>query len=875
MIIKYRYITSLFCGLILISGITIAQNTLIATANKELDNERKLVQTIATDKTNFGHRLNMLDRFARLIAFAGGDLLPYLKYAYQVRKYRNDPGEGLYKAIDSAFFGIENIYVNFKNTDEGKIFQPRENYYDLNNKEWHLFHNDNQNTGATTDPGPFKGKLAWKFPTGRPWYSKPSVEDGRVYTVSNGMTTILYCLDENTGKVIWEATQRGNGHQYGTARMNSSVILQNKRCIIREVGSGGNEGKQKHLVYVDKSTGKTLKEEYAGHVDYRVGYAPLEGNDKYVVYPHGTQTIHWAKDRTITSFDSVVCRDAITDKLLWKQYVGPFWTEPKLDNNYVFVGTSAGEVICLNAEKPKGDILWKFNAGSAVNSKICVYKNSVIAGSQNGNIYAIDRNSGKELWKFQIEDPENKSFQQFSSAEIYEDKIFIGSADNFLYCLNLASGKLLWRKNLGDWIRAKPLVYNNSVFAATLDGQLFKFTLYGKLVWTKQPTGHQIFADLVNGNGNIFLNSSDLFLHCINADNGIEKWRHSLMEAVYSQNDRIWADIDGGGGDFQSTPIVAEGMVIAGSPDRFIHALDHQTGKEIWRFECRGQIPAAPIYYDGKIYFGQQGGTSDYYCISANTGELVWRKKIGWGWASANASDGKLYIPTVSGWIYCLDANTGSTIWEYNTKNGTYPAPAIEGNIVVFGSWNSKYYAFNKNTGEKLWEVDIHGNPDSGAGVIKDGKVYLQGLGADFFYCNDLKTGKEIWKFDIPEGYECNMTPAIHNGKVFFNVFREGEVCRNLIPGITYCLDALTGKKIWEMTGGSGLTGIAVSKGKAYFASSNDPFIWCVDENGNADGSTTIYWKYKMTGRAEESCVSIAYGKAFILATDGYIYAIE
>ena len=36
------------------------------------------------------------------------------------------------------------------------------------------------------------------------------------------------------------------------------------------------------------------------------------------------------------------------------------------------------------------------------------------------------------------------------------------------------------------------------------------------------------------------------------------------MEAVYTQNDRIWADIDGGGGDFQSPPIVAEGMGIAG-----------------------------------------------------------------------------------------------------------------------------------------------------------------------------------------------------------------------------------------------------------------------------------------------------------------------
>ena len=213
----------------------------------------------------------MLNRWSRLIAFAGGDLLPYLEYGNQVRKYKNNPGAELFKAIDNAFFGMERVYINFMNSKEGNEFQPREYYYDVNYNEWQLFHGNNQNTGATTDPGPSKGRLAWRFPTGRPWYSRPSVENGKVYTVSNGMTTILYCLDENTGEVIWEATQRGSGHQYGTARMNSSVVLQKDRCIIREVGSGGNKGHQKHLVYVDKSSGEVLKEEYAGHIDYRVG----------------------------------------------------------------------------------------------------------------------------------------------------------------------------------------------------------------------------------------------------------------------------------------------------------------------------------------------------------------------------------------------------------------------------------------------------------------------------------------------------------------------------------------------------------------------------------------------------------------------------
>ena len=849
-----------------------AQNIFIPTANQELDVERKKVQTIPTDEGNVKHRRNMLERFSRLVTFAGGDISDYAVHHHALKEAQ---GKDLYKAVDHAFAGMEQIYRDFKNTREGQLFQPRENYYGDHYHEWQLFHGNNQNTGSTEDVGPTKGQLAWKFPTGRPWYSRPSVEDGKVYAVSNGMTTVLYCLDEETGNVNWEASQRGSGHQYGTARMNSSVILQDERCIIREVGSGGNKGHQKHLVYVDKKTGEVLKEEYAGHIDYRVGYAPMDGDNEYVVYPHGDQTIHWAESRTITTFDSVVCRDANTDELLWRHYVGEYWTEPNVDNGQVFVGTTAGEIICLNAEESEDRVAWTFKANSSVHTKINTSKNLAVVGASDGTVYAIDRNTGKEAWNFKIDKAEERAFQQFSGAEISGNNVFIGGADNFLYCLNLNSGELRWKENLGDWIRSKPVVYEENVYAATLDGQLYKFSLEGELAWTKQPTGHQIFADLVSGNGHIFINSSDLYLHCIETEKGTEKWRHSLMEAVYTQNERIWADIDGGGGDFQSPPIVAEGMVIAGSPDRFIHALDHETGKEIWRFENRGQIPAAPIYYDGKIYFGQQGGTPDYYCISAATGKLIWKRELGWGWASANAIDGKVYVPTVSGWVYCLDANTGETTWEYNTENGCYPAPAIEGDVVVFGSWKLLYFGFNKDTGEKLWEADIQGNPDSGAALVKDGKAYLQGLGADYFYCVDLKTGEEIWKYKFPDGYECNMSPSISNGKLYFSIFPNGQVCNTLIPGVTYCLDANTGDEIWQLTGGGGLTGTANSEGKVYFASTNDPYLWCVDEEGNGDGTTNVYWKFKMNGRAEESCVAIAYGKAYILTTDGYVYAIE
>jgi outer membrane protein assembly factor BamB len=89
-----------------------------------------------------------------------------------------------------------------------------------------------------------------------------------------------------------------------------------------------------------------------------------------------------------------------------------------------------------------------------------------------------------------------------------------------------------------------------------------------------------------------------------------------------------------------------------------------------------------------------------------------------------------------------------------------------------------------------------------------------------------------------------------------------------------YCLDAETGRVIWKHRGG-GLTRPAVAGGKVYFASTSDPFFYCVDEKGNKDETTTCLWKYKMGDRVYESAPAIYGGKAYILCRDGYLYAFK
>ena len=56
-------------------------------------------------------------------------------------------------------------------------------------------------------PGPKLGELAWKFPVGLGWYSRPVIQGDRIYVGSPGMHTTSLCLDLKTGEEIWKSTQ--------------------------------------------------------------------------------------------------------------------------------------------------------------------------------------------------------------------------------------------------------------------------------------------------------------------------------------------------------------------------------------------------------------------------------------------------------------------------------------------------------------------------------------------------------------------------------------------------------------------------------------------------------------------------------------------
>ncbi len=863
--------------------------------NIDIDKIRKEIDSKPTDKETFRERTILMFLWMTTLQQQGADVRHFYAIDKVYRTHENNvnrlSGAELEEAflrmgelVDRGYRILENIQD--KLVKEGPMFTAFESdgkdFPEGGNMEteWNMFQGNKHNTGYTDAPGPRYGKQAWKFPVGLGWYCRPAVEDGRVYVASPGLYATSFCLDLETGNEIWKSTQQHPifGLYKYPAIASSPVILED-RIILREVNShGGNEGQAKNLVYIDKETGKTLSRKYAGHVDYRTQLAPVSSNGKYVAYPFGVHDIY-GSPAICQNFNRLICADKNNDRKLWDVNIGDIdaLAEPVLTKDRVIAGTMEGYLYSLYLKRGWGDnvIAWSFQADGAINTMVVVKDKRIYFGSNGGTVYCLDEENGEQVWAVTMPDIHQGSRKFFSTALLSGDRLYIGSANKRLYCLGISDGEILWEKELSDWIRARPALTSEGIFAATVDGNLHCLDMDGKLKFTQAVSTHPVYADLVSEDGKLLITDSNLWLYCLNGT-GEEVWKHSILSAfINKEGERIFTDQLSGGTYYQSKPTSHRGKIFFGNPAGFLYGLDAESGEEIWKFEMGAAISVGPACEDGKIYAGQQGGERFFYCLDAEDGSLIWKQTLpgGWVWGSATVDEGLVYVPTVNGYAVCLDGATGHIIWMYPAAKSVPAEPAIDGDLVYFGSWSRSLYAFDKKTGEIVWKTMGVGL-DSGTLIAKDGKIYVPHHDNIFKYV-DAKTGEVLCEGNLNEEEKgnysnFNASPAFHNDKAIFTA-RVGIEMRGVpVYSTVYCVDAETGNIHWTFPDGGGLSAPAIANDRVYIGSANSPFFFCLDEN-----TAEVHWIYKLGNRIEESTLCIYRDKVYLLSADGYVHAIE
>lgn len=863
----------------------------------DIDRVRKEVAAWPTTAESFAERALMMSCWISLLQRRGISLVDYIPVFDALQDAaRSGNADLTFEAIDRAFGVLARIQSD--PPPEPTVCPPSapDSGEAGGSSNWPVYGANAGHTASVPDSGPSKGRIAWISALGLGWYARPAVEGGRVYVVSPGIREMLNCLELETGERVWrtsrewpDAAERlmlGGSHvaaqSYRTPCAACTPVIRGGCVILAELGAQSLQSGARWLTWIDAKTGNPVRREPTGdECDYRIGYAALAGDDRFLVYPGSRQRIQDTPP-SFTGQNRIVCRRVSDGELEWDFFIGQTFCEPVLHDGRVITGTADGTVFCLNTVGASAQdgfgisdrrrVAWSFKAGGGVNMSPAADGERVIFGANDGAVYSLAAGTGKLDWKRQLPDIEPRSFRFASTPAVSGGRVYIGTSARRLCCLDL-DGVLVWSVEMPDWIRSRPVVVGNRVFAAALDGSLSCVEdrgRSGRTVWTRRIDEYPIFADLVEAEGRILVCSSGLTLFCVDAENGEERWRHRLLPHAKVDGREIPSDDLASGGFCQSKPTAAGGKVFIGGPSRFVKAFDSRTGRELWRFETGAAVSGAPAYSRGRVFFGQQGGEDDFYCVKADTGGLVWKQATGWVWSSANVVDLRLYIPGVDGYVYCLEEETGRIIWRRRTGRACHPEPPAEGDLVFFGSWDHNVYACNRHTGELAWQFHTGGTPDSGAPVAAGGRLYVP-MGGKRVCCLDQRDGSVIWEHTVETGC-MNASPCLWGDRLYISVnVRSGAIpCAARIR----CLDAGTGRALWEHPGG-GITGPAIAQGRVYTASTADNWFRCFDGEGGAGGPAGELWRAAMADRVYES-VPCIYGKmAFVLCEDARLYAFE
>lgn len=184
-----------------------------------------------------------------------------------------------------------------------------------------------------------------------------------------------------------------------------------------------------------------------------------------------------------------------------------FLSSPSVWNGTVYFGSSDGNVYALDAQS--GALKWKFQTGDVVHSSPAIAEGTLYIGSWDTYMYALDAASGCEKWRFKTgDDPEIHNHVGIqSSPAVAEGIVYFGSRDSYAYALDAASGKPIWKFSTdGSWVNNSPAVFDGKVyFGTSIPGILHAVEAKTGNKVFDLPTGTPVFASIAIANGMLYV----------------------------------------------------------------------------------------------------------------------------------------------------------------------------------------------------------------------------------------------------------------------------------------------------------------------------------------------------------------------------------
>jgi len=233
-------------------------------------------------------------------------------------------------------------------------------------------------------------------------------------------------------------------------------------------------------------------------------------------------------------------------------------------------------------------------------------------------------------------------------------------------------------------------------------------------------------------------------------------------------------------GEINKALILSQDMVFFSSSKGSLYTIN-EPGKGLKLIYQSGIDFISPPYIHGEFIFVYDS-KNQIYCIHKN-GALEWKTSIKEKISSGiQTTSEKIFFGTDKGRFYCFQLDSGECVWEVKTGGAIRSLPVVIQETIIFGCDDHNLY-FLSMDGKIKYKHET-GGKIRGSLIYEKSYLYF-GSYDEFFYCFDRHKKKVKWK--VKTGGRVHTYPLIHKKYVFVNSWNN----------VLFCLNKKNGTVLW------------------------------------------------------------------------------
>ncbi|MDR4989225.1 MAG: PQQ-binding-like beta-propeller repeat protein [Bacteroidales bacterium] len=281
----------------------------------------------------------------------------------------------------------------------------------------------------------------------------------------------------------------------------------------------------------------------------------------------------------------------------------------------------------------------------------------LVFGNSSGELKALDIRTKEAFWQHQLSGP------LYATPVQEQDLIITGDLSGFLYAFHAASGEVAWWLETGGPVLADGLIEDGYYYGGAGTEGFYKIDIEkGKAVWHYDAVPGLIQAQAALSPDYVVFTAWDTHVYCLDKNEGslVWKWNNRSPVVLFSPGNVV--------------PVISNGKVFIVAPDRYMTALDLESGRELWRTNRHMVRESMGVSEDGQTIFAKLMNDS-IVAISAKPGHVntKWALDAGFGYdhnpCPIVVQDDMLFAATRNGLVIAVDISSREVAWKHKVGN--------------------------------------------------------------------------------------------------------------------------------------------------------------------------------------------------------------